>query len=112
MSESLEELERRLAEGRITPLVLQKIAAKVVQFHERAEFRPEIASFGRVEIIRTNVEENFTQMEKYVGLSLSAEAFQGIRDHTRNFIEAHLSLFADRLTEGRIRDGHGDLPGC
>ena len=102
-------MDRRLAEGKVTRPVLQKIAAKVVQFHDQAELRPEIASFGRVEVIRTNVEENFSQMEKYVGISLPAEVFQRIRDRARTFIEAHLPVFEKRLTGGRIRDCHGDL---
>jgi aminoglycoside phosphotransferase family enzyme/predicted kinase len=102
-------MDRRLAAGKVTLPVLQRIAAKVAQFHDQAEARPEIASFGRVEVIRTNADENFSQMEKYVGITLAPEVFQGIRDHTRAFIEAHRPLFERRLTGGRIRDCHGDL---
>jgi hypothetical protein len=102
-------MDRWLAAGKVTPQVLQKIAAKLAQFHAQAATRPEIASFGKVEVIRTNVEENFSQSEKYVGISLSAEAFREIRNRTRDFIEAHLPLFEKRVTGGRIRDCHGDL---
>jgi len=102
-------MDRRLAEGMVNSEVLQKIANTVTQFHERAMTSPEIASFGKIEVIRINVEENFSQMEKYVGASLSVKEFQGIRDQTRKFMEGHLPLFAKRITDGKIRDGHGDL---
>jgi len=102
-------MDRWLAEGKVTSEVLQKIAAKVTQFHDRAATNPEIASFGKIAVIRTNVEENFSQTEKYVGASLSAKEFQGIRDHTRKFMEGHLPLFEKRFTDGKIRDCHGDL---
>ena len=102
-------MDRRLAEGGVTSEVLQKIAAKLAQFHAQAAAGPDIASFGRVEVIRTNVEENFSQMEPFVGTSLSAETFREIREDTRNFIEKHRPLFERRLRGGRIRDGHGDL---
>jgi hypothetical protein len=102
-------MDRWLAEGKVTSEILQKVAVKVAQFHERAAVNPEIASFGKIAVIRTNAEENFTQTEKYVGTSLSAREFEGIREYTRKFMEGHLSLFAKRITAGKIRDCHGDL---
>ena len=102
-------MDHRLAQGKITPEVLQKVAAKVAHFHNQAAFSAEIDSFGKVEVIRTNVEENFSQTEKYVGLSISEKDFQEIRDHSRNFLKVQLPLFAKRVADRRIRDCHGDL---
>jgi uncharacterized protein len=102
-------MDRRLEEGKVNSEVLQKIATQVTQFHDRAMTSPEIASFGKIEVIRINAEENFSQMEKYVGLSLSAKEFEGIRNSTRKFMEGHVSLFARRISAGKIRDCHGDL---
>ena len=82
-----------LAEGRVTSVVLQKIAAKLAQFHVSAATGPEIASFGKVEVIRTNVEENFSQMESFVGVSLSVEAFQEIRNRTREIYRSPPAAF-------------------
>jgi len=102
-------MDRWLAKGKVTPLILQRVAAKLAQFHEQAATCSEIASFGKVAVIRSNVEENFSQSEKYVGISLSSEAFQEIRNCTKDFILAHLALFERRVAAGRIRDCHGDL---
>ena len=102
-------MDRRLAEGRVTPADLQKIAAKVAHFHRQAEAGPEIVPFGKIEVIRTNVEENFSQAERYVGIAFSLEAFREIRDHTRDFLDKNLPLFERRITAGKIRDCHGDL---
>jgi len=102
-------MDRQLAEGKVTPGVLQEIAARLAQFHAQAATGPDIASFGRVEVIRTNVEENFAQMENFVGTSLSAEAFAEIRQGARIFMERNRPLFEGRQRGGRIRDCHGDL---
>jgi uncharacterized protein len=102
-------MDRRLSAGKVTPERLQEIAGKVAQFHDRAASNAEISSFGQVEVIRTNMEENFSQTEKYVDVSLSQKEFQEIRDQTRLFLKAQLSLFAKRIADARIRDCHGDL---
>ena len=102
-------MERRLSRGEITPALLDKIAAKIAHFHAQAESNSEIASFGTIDTIRHNLEENFSQTEKYIGLSLAAEIFREIQEDTYRFMQKHLSLFNRRISEGRIRDCHGDL---
>lgn len=102
-------MDRRLAEGRVDPEILSKIASKLARFHKEAAAGPGIDSFGKPQVIRTNAEENFTQMARFVGKLLSAEAFSEIRSRTRGFLEFHRPLFESRIAAGRIRDCHGDL---
>lgn len=102
-------MDRQLARGGITPALLHKIAAKAAHFHANAATNTEISSYGGIETIRKNVEENFTQTEKYVGLSLSPETFQDIRENNRLFMQVKLPLFQKRISSGKIRDCHGDL---
>ncbi|MGD0626421.1 MAG: AAA family ATPase [Thermodesulfobacteriota bacterium] len=102
-------MDRWLARGAITPALLHKIAAKIAHFHAQAETNSEIASYGDIETIRGNVEENFTQTENYVGLSISAEFFREIQESSRRYIQKQLPLLKKRLAGGKIRDCHGDL---
>ncbi|HYB19572.1 MAG TPA: AAA family ATPase [Thermodesulfobacteriota bacterium] len=102
-------MDRWLARGAVTPEMIEKIAAKIALFHSQAAANPEIAAFGEIETVRVNIEENFTQTEKYVGQALSAEAYREIQENNRRFMENHLFLFRKRVAEGKIRDCHGDL---
>lgn len=102
-------MDQLLAQGAIPSGLLQKIAEKVAHFHANAATSGEIASYGEMDVIRQNVEENFSQTEKYVGLSISPEAFKGTQENTCRFMERHLPLFQKRIAAGRIRDCHGDL---
>jgi aminoglycoside phosphotransferase family enzyme len=102
-------LDRLLVRGQVTPEMVAKVAEKLASFHRKAETNPEIGAFGRLEVIRGNCDENFSQTEKYVGASISAEQYQRIKGYTDSFIEENAPLFDKRAKSGRIRDCHGDL---
>jgi len=98
-----------LARGQVTPEMVARVAEKLVNFHQKAETNPKIAAFGKLDVISRNTDENFAQTEKYIGTSITAEAYQNIKNYTNNFIDNNASLFDKRVREGRIRDCHGDL---
>jgi hypothetical protein len=98
-----------LPRGQVTREMVARVAEKLMGFHQRAETNPEIAAFGRLDVIRHNCDENFAQTEKYIGISITAEEYQNIRNYTNNFIDSNASLFDKRVREGKIRDCHGDL---
>ena len=102
-------MEQWLSRGDIPPALLDKIAAKIAHFHAQAETNSEIASFGTIDTIRHNLEENFNQTEKYIGLSISAECFREIKESVHLFMQNQLPLFNQRIAAGKIRDCHGDL---
>jgi aminoglycoside phosphotransferase family enzyme len=98
-----------LPRGQVTREMVARVAEKLMSFHQRAETNPEIAAFGRLDVIRQNCDENFAQTEKYIGTSITAEEYQHIKNYTNNFIDNNASLFDKRVRESRIRDCHGDL---
>jgi aminoglycoside phosphotransferase family enzyme len=98
-----------LPSGRVTLEMVARVAEKLVAFHQKAETNQKIAAFGRLDVIRQNTDENFAQTEKYIGISITAEEYQHIKNHTDNFIDSNVSLFDKRVREGKIRDCHGDL---
>ncbi|MFW6118324.1 MAG: hypothetical protein ACOC6R_02390 [Chloroflexota bacterium] len=98
-----------LLQGQVTLEMVARVAEKLVDFHERAETNQEIAAFGSLDIVRQNTDENFSQTEKYIGISITAEQYQHIMNYTNDFVASNASLFEKRVREGRIRDCHGDL---
>jgi uncharacterized protein len=98
-----------LPRGQVTLEMVARVAEKLVSFHQKAETNPNIAAFGGLDVIRQNCDENFTQTEKYIGITIPKVQYERIKGYTDNFIESNASLFDKRVREGRIRDCHGDL---
>jgi aminoglycoside phosphotransferase family enzyme len=98
-----------LPKGQVTLEMVARVVEKLVSFHQRAETNPTIAAFGGLGVIRHNCDENFTQTEKYIGLTIAKEKYERIKSYTDSFIESNAGLFDKRVREGRVRDCHGDL---
>ncbi len=102
-------MDRWLERGVLDSGHLKRVAQKIARFHLRAERDPEIAVFGQLGTIRENVEENFSQTEKYAEVTLPAASFEEIRSHTRRFMSSQADFFGARVSAGKIGDCHGDL---
>lgn len=96
----------RLAQGRLTPKDIARIAHRVAEFHASCA-TDDATAFGTPEAIAVNVEENFSQtaLHRYVSEGQANELAHAQRDHLRE----HAAVFEARVQAGRIRDGHGDL---
>ena len=102
-------LEFRVSHGTAYPSLLAEIAQFVAAFHAAAQTDEHIASFGRLEVIRGNWEENFAQMKPYIGRTLDASTYDRISGYICRFLDERAPLFASRIHDNRIRDCHGDL---
>lgn len=99
-----------LTNNRVTPEMLDRVAQRLVEFHQGAEVNAEIDAFGRLEMITTTtLTENFKQTEKYVDIIISREKYNYLKDYTAGFLKANAPLFEKRVTAGKIKDCHGDL---
>ena len=98
-----------LSQGQVTPEMVARVAEKLADFHKKAQTNQEIGAFGKLDIIRHNCDENFAQTEKYIGLTIPRAKYELIRGYTDSFINGNADLFEKRVSEGRIRDCHGDL---
>jgi hypothetical protein len=96
-------------EQRISPDMIDRVAQKLAEFHRSAATSQEIAQYGDISFLKINTEENFSQTEKYVDISIARQYYNDITVYTRGFIETSTPLFRQRIVEGRIRDCHGDL---
>ena len=97
------------ARDEITQNHLKRIAEVLAEFHSGALRTAEIDEFGEPEGFKVNTDENFEQVEKYIGITISEEHFQSIKRWTDNFYIINRDLFLDRIKRGKIRDCHGDL---
>jgi aminoglycoside phosphotransferase family enzyme/predicted kinase len=102
-------LESQVHTNTADSLLLQEIAQHVAAFHAASPTDEHIASFGGPEVIRGNWEENFQQLRPYIGRTLDAATYDLIADYISGFMRQRRSLFTSRVSEGRIRDCHGDL---
>ena len=88
---------------------LVRIAEVLARFHLEAVKNEEIEGFGEPGRFRINTDENFVQVERYIGTTIEAEKFRAIRAWTDGFYGSKEGLFMQRVGEGRVRDCHGDL---
>jgi hypothetical protein len=98
-----------LAADKVSPEMLAAVAGKLAEFHGRAETNATISAFGDLDIISQNTAENFKQTEKYISTTISPEKYQRVKAYTENFLMQSAPLFRRRISEGKIRDCHGDL---
>ena len=89
--------------------MLTRVAEKLAAFHRTADTNDEINFFGSLDTINQNTDENFNQTIKYIGNTISQERYRNIKSFTTGFIAGNTSLFNKRITDGKIRDCHGDL---
>jgi aminoglycoside phosphotransferase family enzyme len=102
-------MDTLLAANQVTPEMIVQVAAKLAEFHEKAATSATISAFGSTEAVTENAVENFTQTEKYIGITITWHTYQRLKVYTEGFIKANTSLFRKRVSDGRIRDCHGDL---
>lgn len=95
--------------GMLTDEHLEKVADLLARFHSTAAGGDEIARFGTAAAFKVNTDENFMQIEPYVGKSIDKVTFSGLKEYTQRFYSDHEGLFDARIAMGKIRDCHGDL---
>jgi len=98
-----------LTQNRVSETMLRQVARRLANFHKQADTNDEISSYGSLEAIRVNTDENFSQTQRYIGRSLSEQQYQEIANYTNRFIDEEHPCFEKRVLQGRIRDCHGDL---
>lgn len=90
---------------------IDAIASIIGRFHQRMPRSPEIDRWGRPAAIERNVEENFEQIQPFAGRSIPSETYDHIAGYARGFLAEQQGLLNQRVLDGMIRDGHGDIRG-
>jgi len=98
-------IEKRM----VSPTDMTALGDRLARFYRAGSCSPEIDRFGDPEVISFNMEENFRQVEPFVGSLVDEEWWEFIRQASRAFFQYRLEFFQKRISACRIRDGHGDL---
>jgi uncharacterized protein len=93
----------------VSPSTLDRLAARIAEIHRDAPTGPHIAGFGARKVIAQNIRENFAQTAGFVGRTIAGETRGQVSDMSLRFMADHSDLFLRRVSEGFIRDCHGDL---
>jgi len=102
-------LYRLLDEHKVSHADMRRIGRYLADVYGTIPASDKSREFGSLDVIATNVIENFDQTRKYIGGPVSHEKFAAIETWSREFMQNNAVLFERRITEGQIKDCHGDL---
>jgi uncharacterized protein len=88
---------------------INRMISTLHRFYQSETPTPEIEQWGTPEKLKISTDENFAQVEPFVGKTISSAAFEAIRHFTNQFYIVNEKLFHERIQQHRILDCHGDL---
>lgn len=88
---------------------LKAIAELLARFHETAERGRSVAAQGTVAAVKARWEANFAELHEFAATIVDRERVETIERLVAKFIAGRALLFAGRVHDKRIVDGHGDL---
>jgi uncharacterized protein len=105
--------ERRLAtlaqSGASTDRPLRRLARLMAGFHAAADRGDRIDAQGTRDAVRQRWEDNIDQTRRFRRTVLDEHEFDETVRRARSYLAGREQLFADRISRGRVVDGHGDL---
>lgn len=85
---------------------LKKLAEILASFHQKSRTDK---NYGGVKEIKFNWDENFKQMKKFIGKTISKNDFYFVKKAINEFMTRNKNLFQKRMREGKVKWCHGDL---
>lgn len=102
-------LPAKLARGDVDMRLARRIGRTLAKLHGRSQTGPDIDSYGSPASVVANWRENFDQMGPFVGRTISSDLNEDIRTYVDRFVRQQAPLLEQRVADGHVRDGHGDL---
>jgi aminoglycoside phosphotransferase family enzyme/predicted kinase len=102
-------LRELVAKRLVSENEISRVLDRLCVFYESQQQNPENEGWATPEKLRISTQENFSQVQPFIGKTISPVAFEVIRYFTNNFYTANERLFHERIRQHRIRDCHGDL---
>ncbi len=94
----------------VTQEHIRSIAERLKDFYASgSSLSPSLAIYGDVEYVRFNTYENFKQLEPFAGEIGGMDFLLWMKDLTYRFTVLYRQLFKERMENGYVKDGHGDL---
>lgn len=88
---------------------VRPVARTLVEFHARAARSPDISAAATGNALRASWEANFAEVDPFVGSVLDAAQEASLRQLVGRWIDGRESLLEQRIADGHVCDGHGDL---
>jgi hypothetical protein len=101
-------LDARLRDGRLGMEEIRAVACRIAAFHQQASTAG-ADRFGTPEAVLASILDDLRETAERCGGVFPEAERREIEGFYRSFSAEHRDLFARRLAEGRIREGHGDL---
>jgi aminoglycoside phosphotransferase family enzyme/predicted kinase len=113
----LVEMRRMPAERRLTALLaageaaehLEELARAVAAIHASAPRSAAISRAGEARRVAANWRQGLAQVDEVAADLLDASERRRVAELALAYVEGRGALFAQRIAEGWVRDGHGDL---
>ena len=102
-------LTNLLNQHRINEDVIEKICSVLVDFYNAESSSKEVESYGKLEVVKQNIDENFEQTKPMVDVTIAKEIYERINNASSLFFIKKKKIFDTRIQEGHICDCHGDL---
>jgi predicted kinase len=102
-------LNELLEKGLVGESEINRVISCLHSFYDAQNPSQEIEEWGASQKLKISTDENFAQMEVFVGKTISPAAFETIQHFTNTFYLTNEQLFHERVQQHRIRDCHGDL---
>jgi uncharacterized protein len=97
-----------LASGQVTKMGIHALAKRLVHFHNTAATTG-AARYGAPETVWRALADNFQDTASFVGHTISKQHYTRIQEFSQSFFREHQALMRQRIVQGRVREGHGDL---
>lgn len=85
------------------------IAEVLARFHESAERGRSVEAQGTVAAVKARWEANIAELQRFVGTVVDQQRLEAVERLAVQFVAGRAALFAARVRDSRIVDGHGDL---
>ena len=102
-------LSRRFEDNKLTPDIVRQLAMQVADFHSSAVTNAEVTAYGSIESVQTVNNSNHAISAEFIDISQTQQQFNETHAFATQFFEQHADWFAQRQTEGKVRECHGDL---
>jgi predicted kinase len=98
-----------LKQGKIGKEKIKNICNILVNFYNSEEVSKEIENYGKIEVIKRNIYENFEQTESMINITIPKDTYKYIKNESSNFLKRKKNLFEKRIINKNIKNCHGDL---
>jgi uncharacterized protein len=99
----------RLVRGQTGSTQVRAVARLMAQFHAHAQRGPRISAAGRRDRVLLRWQRNLSEAAGLPGSPIPADLLDRVRSRSQRYLAGRELLFEERIAQGKVVDGHGDL---